>query len=46
MTKQFTVVGLKRVYRVPAKSIQQLTQALRAAGIRWQAIHEDKDLAG
>lgn len=39
----FTVVGHKRVYRVRAKSIQQLTQALRAVGIRYQAIHTDKD---
>jgi len=43
MAKQFTVVGKKRVYRVPAKSIQQLTRALRASGIVWQAIHEDKE---
>ena len=42
---QFTVIGKKRVYRVSAKSIQALTRALRAAGITWQAIHEDKEAA-
>lgn len=40
--KQFTVIGKKRVYRVKAKSIQALTRALRADGIVWQGIHEDK----
>jgi len=40
---QFTVIGKKRVYRVAAKSIQQLTRALREVGIVWQAIHEDKE---
>ena len=40
---QFTVVSKKRVYRVKAKSIQALTKALRAAGIVWQGIHEDKE---
>lgn len=43
MLKQFTVVGKKRVYRVAAKSIQQLTRHLHGAGIVWQAIHEDKE---
>lgn len=41
--KQFTVVTKKRVIRVGAKSIQQLTQALRAVGIVWLAIHEDTE---
>ena len=41
--KFFTVIAKKRVIRVRAKSIQQLTRALRSAGITWQAIHEDKD---
>ncbi|UGL61878.1 hypothetical protein SEA_FRANKLIN22_65 [Microbacterium phage Franklin22] len=40
---QFTVIGKKKVFRVNAKSIQQLTRALRQVGIVWQAIHEDKD---
>lgn len=39
---QFTVIQDKHVLRVQAKSIQALTQALRRAGQRWQAIHEDK----
>lgn len=39
--KQFTVIGKKRVFRVAAKSIQQLTQTLREVGIVYQAIHED-----
>lgn len=39
--KQFTVIGKKRVFRIAAKSIQQLTRALREVGIVWQAIHED-----
>lgn len=42
MQKQFTVIGKRSVYRIAAKSIQQLTRALRASGIVWQAIHEDK----
>ena len=41
--KFFTVIAKKRVLRVKAKSIQQLTRALRDSGIVWQAIHEDKD---
>lgn len=41
--KYFTVIASKRVLQVRAKSIQQLTQALRAANIRYQAIHEVKD---
>lgn len=40
---QFTVIGKKRVYRVAAKSVQHLTKKLRAAGIVWQGIHEDKE---
>ncbi|WIC89483.1 hypothetical protein SEA_BAJUNIPER_60 [Microbacterium phage BAjuniper] len=43
---QFTVVGKRRVFRVNAKSVQQLTRALRSVGIVWQAIHEDKEAAG
>lgn len=41
--KQFTVITKKRVLRVAAKSVQQLTRELRAAGIVWQAVHEDKE---
>ena len=39
---QFTVITKKRVYRVAAKSIQQLTRALRDVGLGWLAIHEDR----
>ena len=42
---QFTVIGKKRVFRVKAKSVQALTRALRAVGIPWQGIHEDKETA-
>jgi len=38
----YTVIANNRVLRVKAKSIQALTKALRSAGFRWQAIHEDK----
>lgn len=41
--KQFTVITKKRVYRVAAKSVQQLTQALNDVGIKFQAVHEDTD---
>lgn len=37
----FTVIGKKHVWRVRAKSIQALNNALRAARIPFQAIHED-----
>lgn len=39
---QFTVIGKKRVYRVKAKSVQALTKAMRAVGIVWQAVYEDR----
>lgn len=42
MQHQFTVVTKKRVLRVPAKSIQQLTKALRQSKITWLAIHQDE----
>ncbi|QDP45078.1 hypothetical protein QDW23_gp60 [Microbacterium phage Stromboli] len=42
---QFTVIGKRRVFRVAAKSVQQLTRALRSVGIVWQAIYEDKEAA-
>ena len=42
---QFTVVTKRRVFRVRAKSVQALTRALRAVGITWQGIHEDKEAA-
>lgn len=41
-TKQFTVITKRRVFRVAARSVQQLTQAMRSVGIVWQGIHEDK----
>lgn len=41
--KQFTVIGKRKVFRVAAKSVQQLTRELRASGIVWQGIHEDKE---
>lgn len=40
--KQFTVIGKKTVWRRAAKSVQDLTKQLRAEGIIWQGIHEDK----
>lgn len=40
---QFTVIGKKRVFRVRAKSVQALTKAMRAVGLTWQGIHEDKE---
>ena len=37
----FTVITERRVLRVKARSIQHLTQSLRAVGIEYLAIHED-----
>ncbi|UDG78767.1 hypothetical protein SEA_INDYLU_65 [Microbacterium phage IndyLu] len=42
---QFTVIGKRRVFRVSAKSVQALTKAMRAVGLTWQGIHEDKEAA-
>jgi hypothetical protein len=39
----FTVIQQNRVLRLNAKSIQALTQALRAGNQRWLGIHEDKE---
>ncbi len=39
---EFTIISKRKVYRATAKSVQALTKALRASGIVWQAIHEDK----
>lgn len=41
--RQFTVLTKTKVFRVAAKSIQQLTRELKASGIVWIGIHEDKE---
>lgn len=39
----FTVITETRVIRVKARSIQQLTQALHHANIKYLGIDQDKD---
>lgn len=39
----FTVIQPKRVLRIKAKSVQALTRALHASGLKWLAVHQDKD---
>lgn len=38
-----TVIAGKNVVRINAKSVQELTQALHAAGIRFTGLHVDDD---
>lgn len=41
---QFTVITTaNRVIRVKAKSVQHLTRALKAVGIKYQGLHQDRE---
>lgn len=40
----FTIITETRVLRVRARSVQQVTQALHAAGIAYIGIHKDEEV--
>lgn len=40
--KFYTVIRKRTVWRVRAKSVQQLTQALNDLGIKFQSVWEDQ----